>query len=453
MKKHVKLSICLIMSLFATSASTFAQDMNESPNIDLTKITAVEQKVVEQSIVPVSNLQKESEIKLSTPIVETPTKPSITKTRKIDLKAVIFDPDADFKAQATEENREMTKTEELEESIHEALHGEISTMSKMSKKGLLDKYLTIKPEGGIIDSMTLYTGYRGYTSNIWSGENYANTLYTEELLSPTIDGKFKDKKTSFRSMFFLQPGKPQHDFFNDFLGDQFIQYAWSKNDQVLFGYKRITNGIEGSMGPYTLPFVTRSQIDRTYNNARSLGVKAQGQHKWYNYSAEFGSAGRYFIDWFPGPEVAASFDVKPLGGTNGKYGNLIIGSAVNAGNAEGRYTVGSAYIDYEYKRLNATVEYGSAEGSNGSTGYSANHSEGFNGTIAYRLTPRLQVLARYDHFDPNKEKANDIRREYTAGINYFIKDQALRLLVNYTMYSVESGLYGSMIYVGTQVLL
>lgn len=390
------------------------------------------------------------------PKASSPTKTTATKT-KLDLRAVVFDPKADFSAQAKEEDREMTKVETAEYNLHEALHGEVSSLSKMSKRGMFEKNLTIYPKRGPLYSVTEYTGYRGYFTNAWSGADYQNTLYTVDTINPTIEGMFKDKRTSFRSALFFQPGKAGHDFFNDLWGDQYVQYAWSKNknDQILVGYKRITNGIDGSMGPYTLPFMMRSQIARTYNNVRQLGVKAQGQHKMYDYWLEAGSSGRNFYAWFPGPEYSANFDVKPFGMTNGKYGNLAIGGGVTGGNCTGNgtYTVGNAFLDYEYKRWNLTLEYGSADGSNGSTGYTKNQSEGMSGTLAYRLTPRVQILGRVDQFDPNKNKKDDIRREYTIGMNYFIKDQFLKLMVNYTLYSIENGNYGSQILVGTQIIL
>lgn len=375
------------------------------------------------------------------------------KTQKLDLRAVIFDPNADFKAQAEKEDREMTKMEIAEDQVHEALHGQVSSMNDLSRKGLLAKKLTFKPEGGILDSLYIFTGYRGSLSGEYTSGDYKNTLYKMETLSTTFEGKFKDKKTSFRSMFFFQPSKEGHTFFNDFLGDQYIMHSLSKTDQVLAGYARNTFDIEGSMSPWVLPFTARTQNAKTYNNVRALQVKAQGNHKLYDYSAALGSSGRYFMDWFPGAEFVGSFAVKPLGLTDGRYGKLLAGGGLNAGNAEGRYTVGTAYLDYEYKRWNATVEYGSADGSNGSTGYTAKQSEGFNGTLAYRITPKLQILARYDQFDPNKSKKNDIRREYTAGLNYFIKEQALRLILDYTVYSIETGVFGSRILLGTQILI
>ena len=126
------------------------------------------------------------------------------KTQKLDLRAVIFDPNADFKAQAEKEDREMTKMEIAEDQVHEALHGQVSSMNDLSRKGLLAKKLTFKPEGGILDSLYIFTGYRGSLSGEYTSGDYKNTLYKMETLSTTFEGKFKDKKTSFRSMFFFQ---------------------------------------------------------------------------------------------------------------------------------------------------------------------------------------------------------------------------------------------------------
>lgn len=400
------------------------------------------------------------DISASTPLLVAPTvseAPSVVSKkipqRKLDLRAVIFDPNADFKAQAEQENREMTRMEAAEYNIHEALHCEVTETSKLSRKGLLVDKTKMTFKEGPLESLSPWYAYKGNFQNIWAGDVYQNTLYDTDSNFAVLEGKFRNKKTSFRIMGLFNQGKVGHDFFNDVWGDMYIMHSLTKQDQVLVGYSRNSVGIEGSSSPLSLPFFARSQIAKTYNNVRALGVKAQGSHKMYDYNIGVFSSGRYFMDWFPGPEFVASAGIKPLGMTDGKWGKLLIGGGIDAGNSDNRYTVGSAYIDYEYKRWNATIEYGSADGSNGATGCTKNQSEGFNGTLAYRISPRLQALVRYDHFDPNKNKVNDIRREYTIGLNYFLKDQAMRLMVNYIMYSVENGTYGSRILLGTQIIL
>src|SRR5574344_142076 len=386
---------------------------------------------------------------------ESQTVKKSSNSKKIALKAIIFDPNADLKAQAEDEGREMTKLEEAEYNLHDALHCEVKKMDDLSRKGLLNKYLTKKFDNGPVASVNLWGAYIGAFENIWSGSDYKNTLYVPSNKFGVIEVKMRDGRTSFRSMYLFNEGKPGHDFFNDVWGDQYMMYAWSKDkkDQVLVGYSRDNSGIEGGSSPLKLPFFNRSQIARTYGNVRALGIKAQGTHKLYEYNVGAFSSGRAFLDWFPGFEFIASAGVKPLGLTNGKYGDLLIGGTYTVGNAESHYTVENAYIDYEYKRWKATLEYGNADASNGSTGFNFNQSEGFNGTIAYRVTPKLQILGRYDQFDPNKNKANDIRREYTAGINYFLKEQTVKLMVDCTFYSIENGTYGTQLFIGTQIII
>lgn len=373
-------------------------------------------------------------------------------TPKINLKAVLLDTDADFELDAKTQNREMTNIEIWEQDIHEALHGEVS---KVDTTPLLSKYFKHDLERGPISQINFWNVYRGNLSNIWNNADYQNTLYTNDSMFSVLEGKFKNPKWGFRTLLIWTPSKAGHDFFNDVWGDQYITYNFTDSDKILVGYSRYDNGIEGNMSPHLLPFFARTQIAKTYGNARNLGVKVSGNHKYYNYSAGLFSSGRNFYDWFPGEEFVANLAVKPLAKANGKYGDMLLGASYDGGNADHGhlYNVGNIYLDYEYKRLKTTFEYGLADGSNGSVGFTPNKSEGFNATIAYRLTKKLQTLFRYDVFDPNKEKSNDIRTEYTVGLNYFLKGQALRLMLNYSMYTLENGSYGSRIYTGTQIIL
>ena len=59
----------------------------------------------------------------------------------------------------------------------------------------------------------------------------------------------------------------------------------------------------------------------------------------------------------------------------------------------------------------------------------------------------------YDEFDPDKSVGHNNRKEYTTGINYYIKGQALKLVLNY-IYCHNKGLSNSHRFmVGAQIAI
>lgn len=477
MKKNISPMLLALMLSFSCASFASAQDVQstivtESPKStvaiaadatkvsDLTQVTSTPQasQSTASPIVEVSN--KIAAPNLVTPVVPAPavgTRKRILKpaNRKVDLHAIIFDPTVTMKEPDNAD--EMTKKEVAEYKIHEALHGEVSAAST---KGLLEDTMKMTFEKGPVESIAPWIDFSSAFTNAWTGEKYANTTYGPNFCDIGINGKFRTnddpksgKKTVFRLMYNVGKEITGNTYLQSFMADNYIMRYWTKDDQILVGYARAAVGIEGGESPFTIPFFTRAQISRTYGNVRTLGVKAQGVHKYYDYSLGAFSSGRFFKDFDPGPEFVGLISVKPLAFTDGKWGKITMGGSLNAGNAESHYVVGGAHLIYDYKRLKASFEYASADGSNGSTGFTSAQSEGFYGTLAYRITPRLQALVRVDQFDPDKNKVNDIRREYTAGLNYFVKGQALKLMLNYVMYSVENGTYGSRIMTGAQIIL
>lgn len=467
MKKKIN---TLLLALLLTSACSTcanyasAKDVQATPTpaVAITSPAAVQASspVVEVSNKTTGNAAPSATTAptLVAPVVQDTTKSKrILKpaNRKVDLHAIVFDPAVTVKDPPAEE--EMTKTEIAKYKIHEALHGEVSATST---KGLLEDTMKMTFEKGPIESIAPWVDYSGAWTGAYVGDTYKNSTYGINFQDVGLNGKFRTKddpasgkKTVFRLMYNTGKEIPGNTYLQSFMADNYIMRYWSKDDQVLLGYARAAVGIEGGESPFTIPFFARSQISRTYGNVRTLGLKAQGNHKLYDYSAGFFSSGRFFNDFFPGTEFVGLFSVKPLGLTDGRYGKLTMGGSYNAGNAESHYAVAGAHAIYEYKRLKATAEYATADGSNGSTGYIAASSEGFYGTLAYRITPRLQALVRYDQFDPNKNGKNDRRTEYTAGVNYFVKGQALKLMCNFVYYTLENGTYGSRIMAGTQIVL
>lgn len=425
-KKIAPLFVALLLVLFCMNFA-YAQDEQTISN-----------KLETPSLAPI----------LVAPVVKEPQRLLKPTDRKVDLKAIIFDPAVSAKLPANAD--EMTKTEEYKYKIHEALHGQVSATST---KGLLEDTMKMTFESGPVESIAPWVDYNGGFSNIWAGEEYKNTTYGINFCDVGVNGKFRDGKTVFRLMISPVRSIEGNTWFQSLFADNYIIRDIGKHNKILVGNTWVPNGIESKESPLTIPFFARSQIARTYGTSRAIGAKLMGDYDLVEYQLGGYSAERFFKDFFPGPEVAGLISVKPLGKTSGQWGKLTMGGSIDAGNAESHFFVTGSHLIYEYKRLKASFEYATADGSNGSTGFSANQSEGFYGTLSYRITPRLQALIRYDQFDPNKNKANDIRTEYTAGINYFLKGQALKLMLNFVGYSVENGTYGSRIMTGAQIVL
>ena len=92
-------------------------------------------------------------------------------------------------------------------------------------------------------------------------------------------------------------------------------------------------------------------------------------------------------------------------------------------------------------------------GSNSGSGPTTRKANGLYATAAYRLTKKLEVLARYDLYDPNEEIKHNDTTEYTFGINYYLKGQALKLQLNYVFCQNQNAKDSHRILIGTQVLL
>lgn len=469
MKNKVKLLSIALFSVFLLSNICYSKEVEKvlsvppsintqfiAPEFDSANIVDedIDESVSSQKIQE-ETFSDEKVSELQTPVKDQQKRLLKPANRKVDLRAIIFDPTVTVKV--PENIQEMTAAEAAKYKIKEALHCEVTVPST---KGLLEDTMKMTFERGPIESIAPWIDFSSNFSNIWAGEDYKNTTYGINFNDVGINGKFRTnddpasgKKTVFRLMYNVGKEVPGNTYLQSFLADNYIMRYWTRDDQILLGYARSAIGIEGGESPFTIPFFGRSQISRTYGNVRSLGVKAQGVHNYYDYSLGFFSSGRFFKDFFPGPEFTGLVSVKPLAFTDGKWGKITAGGSLNAGNAESNYCVGGAHLIYDYKRLKASFEYASADGSNGSTGFTKNQSEGYYGTLAYRVSPRIQALVRYDQFDPNKSKANDIRTEYTAGLNYFVKGQALKLMLNYVYYTVENGAFGSRIMTGAQIIL
>ena len=283
--------------------------------------------------------------------------------------------------------------------------------------------------------------------------DFENAEYNFDAINVGLDGKLKNDVADFRIMLHNSPTSDR-DFINNLWADVYVATNKIPHHRVWLGNSRPKLGMEGGYSPYALPFIARSQISRNFGTVRRLGARISGDYSLFDYDLGVYSSDTYFQSFFPGTEFIGWLNFKPLGKTDGKYGKLTLGGGVQSGKRDNNYTVTGAYIGYAYKKLWINMEWADADGYNGPVGYSVDKkASGFYSTLAYRFTPKIQGLIRYDQFDPNKNVFNSNIREYTAGINYFIKGQGLKLVLNYVFSQKDALKNSHKLILGTQILL
>ncbi len=315
---------------------------------------------------------------------------------------------------------------------------------------LLQDELTFKYKKGPVDKVQFYGAFQGNFNSLFFPSDY-DTSYDLNVLEAGVIGDFKDKNTDFKLQFNFKNSE-NYTFLQGLVTDAYIMNTRIPHHKIIIGNSRNQVGVDGGASTYTLPFAFRSQIGRNFGNTRALGLRVVGNYDLIDYSLALNTSDRFFRTFFAGPEFTGWVNFKPLGKTDGKYGSFVIGGGLNAGHNNTDYVVGGAYVGYTYKKFAANFEYAIADGYNGPV-TSTDKATGFYTTLSYRITQKLHVLARFDQFDPNRDISGDLRREYTAGLNYFIKGQALRLILNYVFCQNENTDDSHRIIFGTQIVL
>ena len=317
---------------------------------------------------------------------------------------------------------------------------------------LLKDILTVDLDKGPVDRIQFYGKYRGNMSFNFVEQGDYDGDYDITSIDVGMMGQFNPQyKTDFKLQFKFTPTS-ERTFFQNLISDAYIVNTAIPHHQIMLGNSRNQVGVEGGMSTTYVPFVLRSQIARTFANTRAFGARVIGNYSLVDYSLAFNSSDRFFREFFPGAEFTGWVNLKPLGKTDGKYGKLVMGGGLNSGRRHEDYTVGGAYIGWNYKDFMINAEYSVADGYNARV-LSTDKAEGFYTTVGYKLTPKIQLVARYDQFDPNKDMSGDIRREYSAGINYFVIGQGMRILLNYVYCDNQNTEDSHRLILGTQILL
>lgn len=318
---------------------------------------------------------------------------------------------------------------------------------------LFKEPLTKHFEKGPVESLHTWGVIQSNFDTTIPEEGSGNTNFNVGLINVLFDGKMRNGKENFRLMLDTTP-QNKRPFLQQFVQDAYIESHRIPHHTILIGNSRPKVGFEGAQSPYTLPFVNRSQISRNLANVRKVGVRVQGNYSLVDYDFGGYSSDTFFSEFMPGVEFDGWVDFKPLGKTDGRYGKLVTGGGIVSGSRNSTsYFVGGAYVGYEYKKFWTRMEYATSDGSNGGSGLTTKRRQGWYVTVGYHITKKLEVLARYDEFDPDKTISDNNQREYTAGINYYVKGQALKLILNYIYCQNEARKDSHRILVGAQLAL
>lgn len=264
-----------------------------------------------------------------------------------------------------------------------------------------------------------------------------NTTFPFDI-NAVAESKFGSKKYRFFTEYAFT--RNTDDIGNAFFGkfsNLYIERNFSKNHKMRVGVSRSPIGLEGSMSSFALPFAQRAQISREFGDAISTGISFIGNKGALEYNMGGYTSTRFTQGFKDGAEFIGRIGVKPFYKQEGSYfKNLKLYAGADVGHRGENYGVYSAALTYEYKKFLMNFEYAYADGSNGDY-FDPRKRQGFFATAGYNITPKLQLLARYDYFDRNLDESKNINHEYSVGINYFVFKQRLKFALNYVFSNDE----------------
>lgn len=204
---------------------------------------------------------------------------------------------------------------------------------------------------------------------------------------------------------------------------------------IYLGQTMVPIGYEGPQNPLAIETIDKAQMSRKITDMPDLGIKTEGNWNYIDYSfGAYNGNGQNIADTNSDLALASWIKLKPLY-KYPKFGSVELGGGYYTGNnGNNDRNIMSFYSGYKYKKLALWGEYLKADG------YENNNqkADSFYIHSSYYLTDKLQLIARYDQFDPNTEIKKDTNREYTIGGNYLLKEN-LSLMLGLVQVASQSG--------------
>lgn len=250
-------------------------------------------------------------------------------------------------------------------------------------------------------------------------------------VEPGIWVNFNENRTKFEFNYnFARDIDGYHNDFTQKITQLAITQKINENQKITIGQgPRVPIGLDAEKTTMGQDFVLRSQLGRTFGNVSSVGIRNIASYKYLDYDIGFYDSTRFMKRFGKGADFTGKVVFKPTANLKEEIGDLKIGSSYAIGKNDVSYNTISAFIQYDKKKLHSTVEYTNANGYNGAYS-SRNDANGFYTTVAYDLTDKLQLAARYDFFLPNKDYKHLYSQEYSVGLTYKMF-KSMKLMLNY----------------------
>ena len=265
-------------------------------------------------------------------------------------------------------------------------------------------------------------------------------------------------------------GGPRNNILQEIILSYNLNKTATSSNGVDIGQFKIPVGYESLVSTSALPFVERPLIFTArdpfgggYGDVRDTGVQLNS--KFQDFDVKVG----IFNGVGDRQNALALSDAKAyLGrlayngvknltvGVSGGSGNTGTNSSITgvAGTRRANRTLLNFFAAYNKNKIYAATEYLRGNSvpitSNTNTGgvitpttFAASRNiQGYYGAAGYSFTPKLQGLFRYDNLNTNRDVSNSTVRDYTLGVNYYVKGNEAKVQFNVVNHSVGSGATG-----------
>lgn len=279
-----------------------------------------------------------------------------------------------------------------------------------------------------IKASFLYDGQYIYNKTSAESPYFKHDFMTVE---PMLTLKFNDNKSQVMIDYNLTRRLEGYsNGFTEKISQIYVSHEITKEQKILFGQgDRLPNSYDGSRGVMGQELFYKSQLGRTFGEARSVGIRNIASYKYIDYDIGLYDSTRYMKDFGNGVDFTGYVMLKPFADKSEAVEKFKIGSGYSIGKNNISYNTYSAFAGYDYKKLHIHAEYAKADGYNGIK-QSSNNADGFYTLLSYDITPKLSLLGRYDYFTGNTYHRNTYCQEYTAGITYKLFKN-MKFLINF----------------------